>query len=283
LLWAPDLPLLVSQMREVSEDFWIPAPNLQGLTYELHYLIGLDSVAAVWWMVLAMLGGIALIGRRIGWRLAFVVGALATLPIVFNVAISATISPVLIARALIGASPALVLALAAAVVLVRQRALRFAVAACLLAAHVIAATPLMRADHVKEPWKAVVAWLAVVAQNHTVLVIPDELALPLAHEAKAEHASLRVRGVPADYPATDMQARYPSGKCAPSVVGQNLGPLIDSLRSESTVILLTRRNNTYDPDDAIASALRGAGFQLKGDDIFQPGDLRVLQFTRNAS
>ncbi len=280
LLWAPDLPVLFSQMREVSDDFWIPAPNLQGLTFELHYLIGLDSIAAVWWMALALIGGLALIWRRMGLRLALLVGALAILPVVFNVAISAAFKPILISRAMIGATPAIALALAAAVVLVKPRALRIAIAIGLVAVHVIASFALLRADHVKEPWKGIVAQLGTEVRDRIVLVVPNEMALPLAHEAQAENLHLRIRGVPADFPAVDMPARYPSGKCAPSVVGQDLEPLVKSLRMESAVILLTRRNNTYDPDETVAAALRAAGFRLQRDDYFQPGDLHVMRFSR---
>ncbi len=280
LLWAPDLPLLFSQMREVSEDFWIPAASLQGLTFELHYLVGLDSMVATWWIVLAMVVGLALIGRRVGWRFAVVLAALAILPVLFNVAISVFFKPILIARALIVATPAITLALAALAMLVKPRALRLAVAFCLLVLHVVASLAFMRADHVKEPWKAVVSHLATVARDDIVLVVPNEMALPLVHEAQVEKSRLRVRGVPADFPATGMRARYPSGKCAPSVIGQDLAPLMGGLHNESAVVLLTRRNNTYDPGEAIASALRGAGFGLQHDDVFQPGDLRVMRFSR---
>ncbi len=283
LLWAPDLPLLLSQLREVSDDFWIPATSLRGLTFELHYLVGLDSMAATWWMVLALVVGIALIGRRVGWRVAIVVAALAILPVVFNVAISVLFKSILISRALIVAAPAIALALAALVVLVRPPALRPVAAFCLLALHLVAVLAFLRADHVKEPWKMIASQLASMAPDDIVLVVPNEIALPLAHEAQVEKLKLRVRGIPADFPATGMRVRYPSGKCAPSVVGQNLAPLMASLRSESAVVLLTRRNNTYDPDEAIAGALRGAGFRLQHDDVFQPGDLRVMRFSRAPS
>ena len=280
LLWAPDLPLLFSQLREVSEDFWIPAPSLQGLTSELHYLVGLDSMAATWWMVLAMVIGLALIGGRVGWRYAVVVAALAILPVVFNVIISVFFKPILIARALIVATPAITLALAALVVLVKPRALRLGVAFGMIALHLSAAFAFVNADHVKEPWKTIVARLASVAGDGTILVVPNEMALALMHEAQAETVKLRVRGVPADFPATGLRARYPSGKCAPSVVGQDLAPLMASLRGESEVVLLTRRNNTYDPGEAIADALRVEGFHLQHDEVFQPGDLRVMRYAR---
>ena len=283
LLWVPDLPLLLSQMREVSEDFWIPAATLRGLTFELHYLVGLDAMGAAWWMVLVAAGGIALIARRVRWQLALFVGALAVLPVIFNLAISAVLEPILIARALIGATPALALAVAAAVVLVEPRALRVPLALALLTVHAIALVSFVRADHVKEPWKEVAARLAVAARGQVVLVVPNELALPLAHEARAEHLQLRVRGVPDDFPAIGKRARYPSGKCAPAVAGQDIAALIESLRTESAVVLLTRRNNTYDPDEAVAAALLRAGFGLRHDEVFQPGDLRVMRFLRNSA
>jgi hypothetical protein len=183
---------------------------------------------------------------------------------------------------LIGAAPALTIALAAGVILVRPRGLRVAGIAALVMAHAISLSRYVAADHVKEPWKPVVAQLAVEAGNGPLLVIPNELVLPVTHEAKMQHVELHVRGLPADYPATDMKARYPSGKCAPSMVGQDLTPLIDGLRGEKQVVLLTRLHNTYDPDEVVSAALRKAGYAVRGDDVFQPGDLRIMRFVRDA-
>jgi hypothetical protein len=78
-----------------------------------------------------------------------------------------------------------------------------------------------------------------------------------------------------------MAARYPSGKCAPSVIGQDLSPLLRSLGAERVIVLLTRLNNTYDPNEAAAAAIRAAGYALQGEDVFQPGDLRIMKFVRN--
>ncbi len=283
LFWLPDWPLLLEQSREVTSGFWIEGPSFSHLTYELHQLVGLDVLDATWWVVLAVVGGLFAIGRRIGWRWALMLASLAILPVVFNVAISALLSPILLSRALIGASPAIAIALAASAVLLRPRAVAICVAVALVAVHGIALEAYLSADHVKEPWKPIVARLAVEARRAPVLVVPNELVLPLAHEAKMQRVALRVRGVPADYPATDLDARYPSGKCAPSVVGQNLAPLIDGLRSERDVVLLTRLHNTYDPDEAVAAALERAGYSRVGDEVFEPGDLRILRFVRRPS
>lgn len=280
VLWAPDWPLLIAQAREVTDDFWIQKPSVAGITYELHNLIGLDVLRATWWVALAIAGGLVLIARRIGLRWGLMVAALAVLPIAFNVAISYAISPILISRALMGAAPALVLALAAAVVLIRSKPLRIVAGVLLVAAHLAAVSRYVGADHVKEPWKPVIARLAVVARDAPILVVPNELVLPLQHEADAQHVTVRVQGLPADYPAIELKVRYPSGKCAPSVIGADLPARLHDLQRESAVVLLTRLRNTYDPQEEAPAALRAAGFSLDSEDVYQPGDLRVMRFVR---
>ena len=282
VLWAPDWPLLLAQAREVTDDFWIQQPSLAGITYELHNLIGLDVLRATWWVALALGGGLVLIARRIGWRWGLMTAALALLPIVFNVAISYAMSPILISRALMGAAPALALALASSVVLIRSGHLRAVAATLLIAAHLVSVSRYLGADHVKEPWKPVVARLAETARDTQVLVVPNELVLPLQHEADAQHVPLVVHGLPADYPATGMAVRYPSGKCAPSVIDLDLSSHLQRLRGQKAVVLLTRLRNTYDPRDSVATALRTAGFSLASEEVYQPGDLRVMRFVRDA-
>jgi hypothetical protein len=279
-VWAPDWPLLITQSREVTGDFWIQPPSLEALTFELHNLIGLDTLRWTWWIALVIGCGVVAIGRVIGWRWMLMVGALAILPIAFNVLISYLISPILLSRAMMTAAPACALALAAAAMLVRRRSLRIVFACALVAVHVLSLSRYLGADHVKEPWKPVVARLATDARDAQMLVVPNELVLPLEHEALRQHVKLRIRGVPADYPATDMKARYPSGKCAPSVVDQDLTPLVDRLAGEHAVVLLTRLNNTYDPHEDVRAALERGGWRVVADRVYQPGDLHILRFVR---
>ncbi len=278
VLWMPDWGLLIRQSREVTQDFWIPRPSFAGITFELHNLIGLDVLRLTWWMVFVAVCGLCAVRLRIGTRWAVILAAFAILPIAFNIVVSYVMAPILISRALIGAAPALALALAASAVMLRSRSFRLVAIAGLLIAHGYAVGRFVSADHVKEPWKAVVARLAAVADGATVLVVPNELVMPLDHEAQMQRSAFRVRGVPADYPATGLDARYPSGKCAPSVVDQDLAPLVASLAADPGVVLLTRSNNTYDPHEEVAAALRRGGFRVASDDVFQPGDLHVTRF-----
>lgn len=280
IFWSPDWPLLISQSREVTEDFWIAPPTFRNLTFELHNLIGLDILRLTWWMAFAAGCGLLAIGRRIGRRWALVLAALIVLPVAFNVIISALIKPILISRAMIGIAPAFAIAMAGTTVLLSNRLLRIAIGVGLVIVFGYSTSRFLLVDHVKEPWKPLVARLATLPAQTPILVVPNEMALPLGHQAHVAGVPLAIVGVPADFPAIGMAARYPSGKCAPSVVKQDLRPQMEALRERPEVVLLTRLNNTYDPDQAVAAALRGAGFRLAGDEVFQPGDLRLMRFVR---
>lgn len=282
LLWLPDVPVLLAQVRDVSDDFWIQPPNLARLHEELHWLIGIDSWQAVWPMVALMAGGLALLIRRGLWREAIVIASLAILPVAFNVAVSATVKPVLLARALIGATPAFMIAIAAAVCMIPDRRLRVAAIVALVAAHALGAEKLLDATGNKEPWDRIAAVMqrdgAGDNRDSVAFVVPNEMALPLAHALAAQHIALTIVGVPADFPATGLDARYPSGKCAPSVAGQNLSPLAAAARGKKRIYLVTRRNNVNDPEDRVGAYLRAQGLTQSSVDEFNPGDLRILRF-----
>ena len=282
LLWLPDVPVLLAQVREVSDDFWIQPPNLARLHEELHWLIGIDSWRAVWPMVALMAGGLALLAQRGLWREALVIASLAILPVALNVAVSATVKPILLARALIGATPAFVLAIAAGVCLIGDRRLRAAAIVALVAAHAIGGQKLLAATGIKEPWDRIAELVQHEGtsdhEESIAFVVPNEMALPLAHALAAKHVAVPIGGVPADFPATGMNARYPSGKCAPSVVGQDLSPIGAAARGKQRVYLVTRRNNVYDPEDRVGAYLQAQGLTLSTVHEFNPGDLRILRF-----
>ena len=286
LLWLPDAPVLLLQARGVSQDFWIRPPTFASLNEELHYAIGLDSVAAVWPMVAVMAGGLALLIKLGRWREAAIVGSLAVLPVALNVAVSAAIQPILVARTLIGATPAFMIALAAAVCLIADRRLRATALVLLVGAYAFAAFGLLDSTHLKEPWDVLSAKLLNDIRDARpgaladvlVLVVPNELALPLSHALKQRHATLPVRGIPGDFPAPGMTARYPSGKCAPSLVGQDLASVGAAMHGKKAVYFITRRNNVYDPVNSVAAYLRAQGWTQTATDEFDPGALQIQRF-----
>jgi len=64
----------------------------------------------------------------------------------------------------------------------------------------------------------------------------------------------------------------------PSIVGQDLRPLSSAVRGRGVVVVVTRRNNTYDPQESTQALLRSVGMRLARTREFTPGQLRVQTF-----
>jgi hypothetical protein len=111
-----------------------------------------------------------------------------------------------------------------------------------------------------------------------VLVAANELALPLSHAFEDIHMSVPMQGAPANFPSPGLDARYPSGKCAPSVAGQDLSSIGRAVRGHSVVYFITRANNVYDPGNGIARFLQSMGMRQTGMTTYMPGYLEVHRF-----
>jgi len=283
-LWLPYFPVLLEQARGVSSDFWIPKPEGWRFANELRFVVSLNSFDGVWWGVVALAGGLALMARLGRWREALVLGSLVALPVLLNYGISMTVKPIFIARALIGVAPAVAVLLAAAVMLIRAPALRRGAFALVLTAHVAALAVWYSNYQGKEPWDRIASQVVASddhrtpGQNAIVLVAANELALPLSHALEEMHVTLPMQGAPANFPSPGLDARYPSGKCAPSVMGQDLSSIGQAVRGHSVVYFITRRNNVYDPGNGIARFLRSLGLRQTNMTTYMPGSLEVHEF-----
>jgi mannosyltransferase len=280
VLWLPYLPVYLEQARGISADFWIPKPDAWRVANELRFVIGLGDFLTLW-MLLGLWGaGIFVLWRRGMRREAAVLAVMAALPVALNLAVSLTIKPIYLARALIGIAPAFSLALAVALASLNGRALRVASVAALAAARLMVAVGLYVDENRKEPWDEIADYLLQeVRRDALVLLVPNELALPLGHALEEENAKLSLRGVPADFPAPGIvRARYPSGKCTPSVVDQDLSPVARMARTHREVVVITRRNNVYDPRDRTPALLRSLGMTEEAKREFRPGYIVVHRF-----
>jgi mannosyltransferase len=283
-LWLPYFPVLVEQARGVSSDFWIPKPEGWRFANELRFVVSLSSFDAVWWGVLALAGGLVLMARRGRWREALVLGSLVVVPVALNYGISMTVKPIFIARALIGIAPAAAVLMAASVMLIRSPAMRRSAFAALLLAHVGALAVWYSNYQGKEPWDRIASQVVATddhrtpGQNAIVLVAANELALPLSHALEEMHETVPMQGAPANFPSPGLDARYPSGKCAPSVLGQDLSSIGQAVRGHSVVYFITRRNNVYDPGNGIVRFLRSLGLRQTAMTTYMPGYLEVHEF-----
>jgi len=279
LIWLPYLPNYLMQAAGVASDFWIPYTNLWRLGNELRFVVGLGSYTFLGALALVWAAGLVALWRRGMPREALLLAGLVALPVALNFLVSVTVKPILIARALIGIGPPFVVALAAALAAIDGTWLRRGTVGALAALRVAAVLPLYTEVDRKEQWDDIASYIVREADRDAlVLLVPNELALPLGHALATTEAKVAMRGVPVDFPAPGRAARYPSGKCTPSAVGQDLRPLARAVRGRRMVVVVTRRNNVYDPQDSTQALLRSLGMRLAHTREFTPGQLRVQTF-----
>jgi hypothetical protein len=162
-------------------------------------------------------------------------------------------------------------------------ALRFALVAALCVSAFWRATALYEPQR-KEPWDQIATALSGEAHGNAVaLMIPNELVLPLTHALETSKISVPLHGVPADFPAPGLPTRYPSGKCAPSVNGQDLSWIEQAAHRRDTVFFITRRDNVYDPDERVRAALLAQGMVEVERREFMPGYLQLRRYVRAGS
>jgi hypothetical protein len=109
------------------------------------------------------------------------------------------------------------------------------------------------------------------------------LALPLKHAFEDLHINVPVQGAPANFPSPDMAARYPSGKCAPSLLNQDLSAIASTISRYHVIYFITRTNNVYDPGNRVVQLLRSIGYTQTKEKNFAPGSLEVHQFVARAA
>jgi hypothetical protein len=288
LLWAPYLPRMLEQLHGVMNDFWIPRPEGWRVPNELRSLVSVSDYDAVWWAVAALAGGLVLIWRRGRRREAVLLGCLAILPVAFNYAISMLTHPIFIARAMIGVTPAIAVLLAAAACLQSTAALRYGAMLALFAAHVMALNQWRDDYQGKEPWDLIAKDVIAATEDDEshdsiVLLAANELALPLSHAFEDIHMpAVQLQGAPTNFPSPGLHARYPSGKCAPSVQDQDLHPLERVLAHHRHVYFITRTNNVYDPGNRISRFLQADGYTQTRVRTYMPGQLEIHEFVGNA-
>lgn len=285
LLWLPYAPTFLEQARGISADFWIQRPGWWQFRQELRWTLGVHSDAALALIVATWGLGIALLARAGQWRAALLLGCLAALPVLLNFVVSLVATPIYLARALIGIGPAFALGLAAAFANLRwQRAMPLALA-LLICYQLWLALPMLGATERKEPWSRVVRQIAEDAEaagaqtsESMVLTVPNELALPLGHAMQTAELEMPMHGIPGDYPLPGLaNARYPSGKCAPSAAGMDFSPAAKAIAGRKLAFLITRRNNSYDPNNSVLAYLLSNGWSRVGTHTLEPGAITIYR------
>ncbi|WP_424193474.1 glycosyltransferase family 39 protein [Ampullimonas aquatilis] len=284
ILWLPYLPTYLQQAEGIASDFWIPKPDSWRVGNELRFVVGLGSFNILWCLTFIWSVGLGLLWWRGHRREAIVLGGMFILPVAINFLVSVTIKPIFIARAFIGIAPAFAIGIAVALAFFKQRRVRVIAVLAVACLQLVPAWTILTQKDRKEPWDDIAMQMVSDARANggqpLVLMVPNELSLPLNHALEEAHMSLPISGIPDAFPAPGLTARYPSGKCTPSVLGQDLGKLKQAVKGHDTVLFVTRRGNVYDPKDQIQIQLMGLGLRQIGIHEYKPGGLIVHTFVQ---
>lgn len=279
LCWLPYIPIYLQQAQGISSDFWIPYPSPWRIFNELRFVFGFASFEVLWFLFPLWLLGLYSLWRERRWRAAWILFGLFFLPALLNLTVSLLVKPIFLARALISIAPAFYIALAAAFTVLRVPRMRIVMLAIYAGTCVFMTAQLIYLPVRKAPWDQIAQVLRQQARGNTlVLVVPNEMVLPLSYALKHNGLDMEIAGVPADFPAPGKAARYPSGKCAPAVAAQNLSELVARTRGRDTLLFLTRTGNVYDPQDQVRPVLEAGGFKETALQHFMPGFIELHKF-----
>jgi len=209
--------------------------------------------------------GLFALGLAVLWRggrrgAALLLGCMAVGPVLFTLAASLAVKPILIARVLIGIALPVCVGIAAAIARLPSPARRMALFLPLVAASLYADQQLLAQSARKEPWNAIARALAATPDDALVLLLPSELELPLAHAFGQTQVARAMRGVPRPFPAPGLEVEYPTSRCVPVVEPEGLAGLARAIEGRRTLVLVRRVRDVYDPQNEVPALLARAGF-----------------------
>lgn len=280
LVYLPALAILAGQAPNWVASTWLtfePASVPDDVSYILLNWNGWSRLLGL----AAAIAGLAMLARRPGGgRIAGALPVLALLPIALSILLSATVTPVFLARTLSAATvPALLIVGYGLAWPGRWQLAALPVLVGLIAPMIAIDT--LHAGRPLQNWYGAIAWLAPrVAPGDAIWAYPNEGALPLAYALRDEHRRLPLLSVPAPVPDFEAGGSHPSG--SPGVI--MLSPAqIDRLmatpyaRTPPTIWLVRVVPGLYDPDDAMPEALERDRVAI-GE--FEDGDIDIVGLRR---
>ena len=267
LVFMPQLGWFFSQSRQVLSDFWIERPTFQDVWLSFTEISGFSSLwmpygLPLLWQAFATiaLAGVFIIGiialRRDGQVQALLLlGSIAILPVLLILGISIFIRPIFLTRVVIASGIPYVLIASYGLTRLRPGLVRWAAYSTIL---LLLCKSLLGffATTEKEPWDQVAAYLEANAdKGDLILTVPNYAALPLQYYGSPILLEMLVP-LPAPYPATGQNARYPSNRGAPAINSSHESDIMRIIDRASSLFLVTRRYDLYDPDSIVKGIIQ---------------------------
>lgn len=256
LIWSPFVPMLMQQSANVAKmSFWVKFQHQDILS--AWYLAGGGERALV---PVALL---SLLGAWVVWRRerhsALLLLTVLVVPLAIVLGYSALVKPIYISRLFEWlAPPLMMLAALGAMAGLKQPVLRAGAVLVVAALSIHASSKFYRSE--SEDWRALAATIAARAQPGDVLIVlPNELNVPLAYYAGHAAGFPDVQYVPAPFPALDLAGHpYIGNLGAPAVVAADSRLVHEAMATHRRVWLMTRREWMYDPQHIVRNEVAAA-------------------------
>jgi len=247
-VFAPFLPLLVMQASHMtSTTFWVQAKP--------------EDLWAAWYLVaggnegtLAAFGTLIVAGLAVAWRRcrpqALFMLVVLLLPLAAVLAVSFLVKPIFIDRLFEWLTPLSMVAAAIGAV----AALRWRVPGVVAIAIVVGLS--LKGTYwfygwKREDWRGIVQAIERQARpGDLVVVVPNELSVPLAYYARSP-AFPEVLYLPGPFPALGLEREYVANLGAPRIAPEDIVTLRASLAAHGRVWYIDRVTAAYDPDDSV--------------------------------
>ncbi|MCF8468100.1 MAG: hypothetical protein K9G33_11905 [Sneathiella sp.] len=109
----------------------------------------------------------------------------------------------------------------------------------------------------KEAWNEVAENLnKSVAENDVVLLLPNDLILPIELYVRDEKLSAKIFGIPSKFPAIEYSDFYPDGfPAVPGIRAEDADKIRSVIKDKDHVFLITREEDLFDPNSVTRTVL----------------------------
>lgn len=266
LLYLPWLPFFWRQTRQVTEDFWLPAPSFHTVLdtfLDFHSLnFPLIELSLIY---MAMIFVWAYIIPRKTWQRRFA-GLWLFVPLGISLLLSLR-QPIFLSRNLIVASLGYYLLIAGTIWQFKSRKAILALLLPLVAMNVVSIGHNAWYEE-KEDWRTIAGYVAQEIQSKPdglVVFIPGYAELPFSYYFRQYDVSIRTQGYPGDEILLHPQPREV----------EDVSALMEGI---PYVWLVVREIESDDPDQTVKEWLDNHGYVRQED--FLRKDLRVLTYDR---
>jgi hypothetical protein len=253
LLWSPWLFAFFQQVRRVEQEFWLPKPDQETVTWTLRALLNTSAPTqtnqVVTWILCAVLC-LGLVYYRKKLSIFLFLAALFAVPFLGELLVSLH-RPIFLGRTLIWLMIPLFLALAAGIVQLRFRILMLIVAGSIATSYLFSAGDYYRFAQ-KEDWRNPAGYVAnFVEKDDLVLFNSNAVRIPFDYYFKTweDLYDLQVEkhGVPLDL--------FDDGILEPRMTTNDIPGLISLLQGHDRVWLVYSHDSYTDPMGLIPQTL----------------------------